>query len=198
MQRGPDGKPDTRWGKSRTPIPAERSLDDKISERKDAWIASTHRPLTWSPASSGCGLHGKLLGKPQGCKQEEPNVFQPPLHMFSKHCFSDQLKSCVVTPAYWTYSVNMRPETGTVQPRCVQWFEGRWSVFLPTRLPSRPKCACTASSLDQRPSHLTNIFEAFPMWIPLMKTSATVSSPSQSSSILDASSCEVESWNWPV
>ena len=35
-----------------------------------------------SPASSGCGLHGKLLGKPQGCKQEEPNVFQPPLDMF--------------------------------------------------------------------------------------------------------------------
>ena len=73
----------------------------------------------WSPAFSGCGLHGKLLGKPQGCKQEEPNVFQPPLHMFSKHCFSDQLKSCVVTPASQTYSVNMRPETGTVRPRCV-------------------------------------------------------------------------------
>ena len=40
----------------------------------------------------------------------------------------------------------MRPETGTGQPRCVQWLEGHWSVFLPTRLPSRPKCACTALS----------------------------------------------------
>ena len=41
----------------------------------------------------------------------------------------------------------MRPETGIVRPMCVQWFEGRWLVFLLTRLPSHPKCAWVASSL---------------------------------------------------
>ena len=48
------------------------------------------------PASSWCGLRGKLLEKHQGCKQVEPNAFQPPwntwlwwilmlFHLFLKH-----------------------------------------------------------------------------------------------------------------
>ena len=49
------------------------------------------------------------------------------------------------SPDFQTYSVNKRLETGTEQPGCVRWFEGHWSVFLLTRLPSRPKCTCVAS-----------------------------------------------------
>ena len=80
------------------------------SQLNDAWMIKSQKgrmpglhqcTVHWhghrSPASSGCGLHGRLLGKPQGCKQEEPNVFQPPFHMFghkSKYlycstCFSN-------------------------------------------------------------------------------------------------------------
>ena len=48
----------------------------------------------------------------------------------------------VVLPACQTCSVNMRPETGTLRPRYVRWFEDRWSVILLTRLPLHPKGAC--------------------------------------------------------
>ena len=50
------------------------------------------------------------------------------------------------SPDFQTYSVNMKLETGTVRPGCARWFEGRWSGFLLTRLPSHPKCTCVASS----------------------------------------------------
>ena len=60
------------------------------------------------------------------------------------------------------------------------------------------RCFIFHSRFQQKTFHLTNMFEAFPTGIPLMETSATVSSPSQSSSIFAASSWELESWNWPV
>ena len=161
-----------------------------------------HRPLAWSPASSGCGLHGKLLGKPQGCKQEEPNVFQPPLHMFSKHCFGDKLKylccsTCLsnILCEYETGDWNCTTKVCSVIWGSCVGFPSSKAAFTSQICLS---CFIFKRSHFQRTSHLTNMLEALPTWIPLIETSATVSSPSQSSSIFDASSCEVESWNWPV
>ena len=64
----------------------------------------------------------------------------------------------VVLPACQTCSVNMRPETGTLRPRYVRWFEDRWSVILLTRLPLHPKGACDSKF------KFPNISKELPTW----------------------------------
>ena len=151
MQSRPDGKPDTRWGERRTPVPAEWRLNGKIWKEgfnllfelllfQKAWLV-TCIFLMWFAWQTPWKTSGMQTG---GTK-----------------CLSATLEYVVVMifnalpPVSQTYSLNMRRETGTVRPRCVRWFEGLPLVFLPTRLLSHPRSAWVASSLnDHTPKEL--------------------------------------------
>ena len=104
-------------------------------------------------------------------------------------------------PVFQTHSGHRRRGTGNEQLLCFHWIEDLWLVSHAAKLPSHPRCAwwwLWMLQLFQRGSHLENMFEAFPTWTPLMETSATVSSPSQSSSILSASRWDLRRRKLPV
>ena len=134
----PYGKPDTRWWKSGPPVPAERRLDGCFVFAHDMDGRNTKSMngffffliiASQPPASSWCGLRGKLLEKHQGCKQVEPNAFQPPwntwlwwflmlFHLFLKHI-----------PWIWDGRLELYDQGVFGDLRVLRWFSFQQGCF---------------------------------------------------------------------